>query len=406
MIKNLFFISFILFSFPSFGDSKDIILKKSLPSKINIDSSSKITSSTNRFDIPEYNDIALSSVSKVIQNLKSDNLIKTRSAKDIGIYKDTSPAVVLIVTKNAVGSGSIVSKKGEVLTNYHVIQDTNDIGVIFKPAKDTDKVDLKNLKRATVLKIDESKDLALIQINNYQSDLKPIKFGDSNEISIGADVHAIGHPEGQSWSYTKGVISQFRHDFSWLNFKANVIQTQTPINPGNSGGPLISDQGTLIGVNSFTQKNTEGINFAISIDDIKKFILNDKSVFLPKKQTNNNSKQTKKDCKPKELFHGETKDKSGQLFVYDNFCNGKSTSWIIIPYNPNEPTTLDVDRNEDGNSDLVIWSFKKDGKWDLSYYDDNFDGIWDYVGYHSDGSAKADSFDDYKLFLAKLNNSK
>jgi hypothetical protein len=50
-----------------------------------------------------------------------------------------------------------------------------------------------------------------------------------------------------------------------------------------------------------------------------------------------------------------------------------------------------------------MWSFKKDGKWDLSYYDDNFDGVWDYVGYHSDGSAKADSFDDYKLFLAKLN---
>ena len=390
----------------AFADSKDIALRSSKPSKINLDLNSKSLSSANRYQIPEYDDLALGKVESIIKNIKPDNLVKTRGAKEISLYKEISPAVVLIVGNEALGSGSIVSKKGEILTNYHVIEGSKDIGVIFKPARDSDKVDFKSLRRASVIKVDESKDLALIQINNYQSEIKPIKLGDTNEISVGSDVHAIGHPEGQSWSYTKGVISQFRSDFTWLNYKANVIQTQTPINPGNSGGPLISDQGTLIGVNSFTQKNTEGINFAISVDDVKKFILNDKNVFLPKKQTNHNSKQAKKDCKPKELFHGETKDKSGQLFVYDNFCNGKSTSWIIIPYNSKEPTTLDVDRNEDGNSDLVIWSFKKDGKWDLSYYDDNYDGVWDYVGYHSDGSAKADSFDDYKLFLAKLNNSK
>ncbi len=406
MIKNLCFILFVSFSLSSFADTKDIVLRNSMPSKINIDLNSKTLSSSNKYNIPEYDDLALGKAESIIKNIKSDTRIKTRGAKEVSLYKEISPAVVLIMGKETLGSGSIVSKKGEILTNYHVIEDSKDIGVIFKPARDSDKPDFKSLKRATVIKVDESKDLALIQINNYQSEIKPIKLGDTNEISVGSDVHAIGHPEGQSWTYTKGVISQFRSDFAWLNYKANVIQTQTPINPGNSGGPLISDQGTLIGVNSFTQKNTEGINFAISIDDVKKFILNDKSVLLPKKQTNNNSKQTKKNCNPKELFHGETKDKSGQLFVYDNFCNGKSTSWIIIPYNPKEPTTLDVDRNEDGNSDLVIWSFKKDGKWDLSYYDDNFDGVWDYVGYHSDGSAKADSFDDYKLFLAKLNNSK
>jgi S1-C subfamily serine protease len=406
MIKNLVFLVCSFVTISTFADNKNIVLRASTPSKLNLDLNSKTVSSTNKYDIPEYDDLPLSKASSVIKNIKPDNLIKTRSVKDIGIYKDISPAVVLIVTKDALGSGSIVSKKGEVLTNYHVIENSNDIGVIFKPAKDTDKIDLKNLKSATVLKVDESKDLALIRINNYQSDLKPIKFGDSNEISIGADVHAIGHPEGQSWSYTKGVISQFRHDFSWLNFKANVIQTQTPINPGNSGGPLISDQGTLIGVNSFTQKNTEGINFAISIDDVKKFILNDKSVFLPKKPTVNNSKLAKKDCKAKELFNGETKDKSGTIYIYDNYCDGKSSAWLIVPYDVSKPSTLDFDRNEDGKSDLTMFSFKSNGKWDLSYYDDNFDGIWDYVGYHSDGSAKATSYDDYKTFLARLDNYK
>ena len=57
-----------------------------------------------------------------------------------------------------------------------------------------------------------------------------------SEAQVGADVHAIGHPQGQTWTYTKGLISQVRPDYQWGPHKADVIQTQTPINPGNSGG--------------------------------------------------------------------------------------------------------------------------------------------------------------------------
>jgi S1-C subfamily serine protease len=94
---------------------------------------------------------------------------------------------------------------------------------------------------------------------------------------------SIGHPRQNDWSLTKGIISQYRRGYVWtygsadaatsgdptIKHKANIIQTQTPINPGNSGGPLISDSGTLIGVN--TGKG-EGLNFAVSVEDVRKFL--------------------------------------------------------------------------------------------------------------------------------------
>jgi S1-C subfamily serine protease len=85
---------------------------------------------------------------------------------------------------------------------------------------------------------------------------KPIDLADEKDIAVGADVNAIGHPENLRWSYTKGIISQIRNGFAWsdeskIKHHADVIQTQTPINPGNSGGPVLSDDGKLIGVNTF-----------------------------------------------------------------------------------------------------------------------------------------------------------
>src|SRR5262249_1939909 len=92
-------------------------------------------------------------------------------------------------------------------------------------------------------------------------------------------VAAIGHPEGQSWTYTKGIVSQIRPDFAWStgqgeSHRATVIQTQTPINPGNSGGPLLSDDGRIVGINSFRATEGEGLNFAVSAKDISAFLNN------------------------------------------------------------------------------------------------------------------------------------
>ena len=179
---------------------------------------------------------------------------KSRGPKEVALFKAVSPAVVLITTEDSLGTGSLISSKGEVLTNWHVVGSNKEVGIIFKPERDTQKVTKNDLYRGVVVKIDQVADLALIKLVEWPANRQQVRLGSSDEISIGSDVHAIGHPRGESWTYTKGVISQFRNDYQWsggkgtLKHKADVIQTQTPINPGNSGGPLLSETGKMIGV--------------------------------------------------------------------------------------------------------------------------------------------------------------
>ena len=130
------------------------------------------------------------------------------------------------------------------------------------------------------------------------------------------DVHAIGHPTGEAWTYTTGVISQYRQGYEWkaeddpIKHKADIIQTQTPINPGNSGGPLLSDLSSLIGVNSF-KAGGEGLNFAVSVDEVRKFIARSGNRIG---QTSSAPKSDR-ECKAKELskFRTEKKRCDGSL---------------------------------------------------------------------------------------------
>ena len=109
------------------------------------------------------------------------------------------------------------------------------------------------------------------------ADLVVLKLGDEGSVEVGSTVHAIGHPSGEYWTYTEGVVSQVRMDYEWtgedqLLHKASVIQTQTPINPGNSGGPLLDEDAKVIGINSFSEAGKQGLNFAIGVADIKRFL--------------------------------------------------------------------------------------------------------------------------------------
>src|SRR5690606_14286963 len=129
-----------------------------------------------------------------------------------------------------------------------------------------------DIRPAKVVKRDGVADLALLQVADVPAGVKPLAVGSAASVQVGADVHAIGHPTGEAWTYTRGVVSQVRKDYAWMDeHKATVIQTQTPINPGNSGGPLINDDLEIIGVNSF-KADGEGLNFAVSADDVKAFL--------------------------------------------------------------------------------------------------------------------------------------
>lgn len=329
---------------------------------------------------------------KVIKNEGSSS----RSAIDANLYRNISPSVVLILTKAASGSGSVISKDGLILTNYHVVENFKDVAVVFKPFKDTQKIQDSDIKRGRVIKIDQIADLAIIKVDNMPQGKLPIKLGDDSDIAIGIDVHAIGHPEDQNWSYSKGVISQYRANFKWTNYnEADVIQTQTPISHGSSGGPLLNDQGTLIGVNSFFKKDGQGLNFAVSIGDVKKFLAQSKDRLIQNKVLTNQSVSPKTKCETKEIFRGKSKDGLNDVISFDTSCKGKIDVEYIYPLNKADPMYVQMDRNGDTYMDVIVFSLNRDDKFDMSFWDTDFDRKWDTEGIHTDGTIKPTGFKPY-----------
>jgi S1-C subfamily serine protease len=344
----------------------------------------------------------------------SDNNNSTRSAIDANLFKVISPSVVLIFNKEkdgfTTGSGSLIDSNGTILTNYHVIEGHTEVGVYFKPEKDYQQIQDSDFRKATVIKVDQVADLALLKVSSIPGKKNPIKLGDISDIAVGTDVHAIGHPEGQVWSYTKGVISQYRIGFKWFNNQADVIQTQTPINPGNSGGPLLNDRGLLIGVNSFVRKGSEGLNFAVSIDDVKKFLSRsgdrfNKSEKKEKKATAEDILGPKPKCEGKVLFRGKNADGTAEMISIDTECNGKINAQYIYPFDTSKPYRFEMDSNYDHKVDMEAFSYKRNNQWDISFWDNNFDGVYDVVGIHADGTLTPTSFISYDEYQANLKNN-
>jgi S1-C subfamily serine protease len=338
-------------------------------------------------------------LSKLAQDPIQEATGTARSAKDAQIYRTISPSVVLIATKEGFGSGSLVDTAGDILTNWHVVKGYEYVGVVFKPTVEGKEPARDEIRRGQVVKIDEVADLALVKASDVPLGRNPIRLGDSSEIAVGMDVHAIGHPTGEAWTYTTGVISQYRQAYQWqaggdpIKHKADVIQTQTPINPGNSGGPLLSDSGNLIGVNSF-KSGGEGLNFAVSVDDVKRFVA--RSSNPPK------SSRSGPECKPKELSRFRTAQNNGTVIALDMFCTGKDTGELVTPDDQTQAVFLRVDRKGNGRADVIFFDLKRTGRWDLSFWDENSSGQWTLVGYHDDGSLKPTRFESYAEFQKRL----
>ncbi len=154
----------------------------------------------------------------------------------------------------SLGSGVIVSEKGFILTNLHVVDTLFDAFDAEVTLNDGRKIS------ATVVAWDEASDLAVLHIN--MDNLTPIQIGDEGELRVGDIVFAIGYPRNIGQSVSLGIISALTKD---TENSPGIIQTDAAINPGNSGGALINAQGQLVGINSsiFSESgNFEGIGFA------------------------------------------------------------------------------------------------------------------------------------------------
>jgi S1-C subfamily serine protease len=327
---------------------------------------------------------------------------RTRTAKDAEVYRITSPSVVRILTNSGSGTGTLIGSSGEILTNFHVVKGQTDVAVVFKPTVEGIAPTRDEIKLGRVIKHDETADLALVQVVDVPGGRIPLRLGDSTEMAIGSDARAIGHPMGEAWTFTKGVISQYRVAYEWtaddINHKADVIQTQTPINPGNSGGPLISDSGALIGVNTFKEPNTEGLNFSVSVDEVRKFIARkgDRDTKSREVATGN------KGCELREISRFRSKEGDATVIAYDTGCTGKANANYIIPDSKTESIRYAVDRNGDGRPDVIYFDLKQQKKWDLSFWDEKFEGHWSLVGYHPDGKITPSNFESYDVFQHRL----
>lgn len=193
----------------------------------------------------------------------------TEASSDV--YDNAVDKVVLIYSEDNMGSGVLISNRGFLLTNWHVVKDKKEFYVLTLAEGSYEE----NKRKAEVIKFNETSDLALLRLTTIPRNLKPIKI--SKVIpKVGDSVHAVGHPHGEMWSYSKGYISAHREEYSWqdkeVNFQGDVYQMQTPINPGNSGGPLVNDYGNLIGLNTFVSTQGQGLTYAVTVEEIIKFL--------------------------------------------------------------------------------------------------------------------------------------
>ena len=319
---------------------------------------------------------------------------RTRGVHDVALFRNISPSVVLVVTNEGIGSGSVISG-GLILTNWHVVENYKQVGVVFKPSSPGAQPSSADVITADVIRIDQVRDLALLRPTSLPNGLKPIELSDGQDISVGADVHAIGHPTGEAWSYTKGIISQVRNGYNWqteskIAHHADVIQTQTPINPGNSGGPLLSDDGKLIGVNAFKEKG-EALNFAVAVTDVRRFLSATSNVIASSSAPGNRTEAT--GCAGSKVVY-EGRNKTGDAFIkiVSLKCDDFADLTFVLPDNNTKAMYALFDSKRRKKADAIIYDPSRTGNWKFSYWDSNFDNTFPLQGIHANGELKPVSF--------------
>lgn len=208
-----------------------------------------------------------------IKRLPNTDKVKLRYSETHGkelsiqeIYQKVNPSTVTVLTGMSdgsamVGTGVIFTEDGYILTNAHVIAGGSECYVVLDTGEN---------HRARLLGLDEEKDLAVIKIS--AKDLPAAEFGDSDALTVGDPVYAIGNPLGVELrgTLTDGIVSAINRDVYVDGVTMTLIQTNAALNNGNSGGPLINVYGQVVGINtmkmgSSSTTSVEGLGFAIPI---------------------------------------------------------------------------------------------------------------------------------------------
>ncbi len=201
--------------------------------------------------------------------------------RNIDVYDQVAPSVVNVTTQVLVrnmfgvmpeegaGSGFVLDTDGHILTNYHVVENAQQINVSFSD---------QTVLSARAVGLDPRNDLAVLKVDAPDGLLRPVVLGSSSDLKVGQWAIAIGNPFGQfDRTLTTGVISALNRSLEGDNGRTitGVIQTDAAINKGNSGGPLLDSSGRVIGINSaiFSPSGASaGVGFAVPVDTLKRVL--------------------------------------------------------------------------------------------------------------------------------------
>jgi S1-C subfamily serine protease len=201
---------------------------------------------------------------------------------NIQVYEGANRGVVNIITSTVsydrffmlpspgegAGSGSVIDKRGHILTNYHVVEDARDIQVTLNG---------KTYEDAEVVGTDPDQDIAVLRIDAPPEELFPVPVGTSDNLRVGQRVYTLGNPFGLEGTLTTGIISNINRTLPSRTGREmkSIIQTDAAMNPGNSGGPLLDTSGRMIGMNvaiATKSGQSAGLGFAIPINRIRQIV--------------------------------------------------------------------------------------------------------------------------------------
>ena len=401
MKKNIIIFIFIFLIKISSTHGVDIYDNNSILIPVSINKSKELTSDITK-DLPKFVEIRkiyesdnkfrlkLIDLSKSIkENL---NLERERKYNNNELYKNYSSAVVLIVCNKNLGSGILINNNGQIITNYHIIKDQEEISVIFKPEKGANEGNSISYG-AYVSAIDKTKDLAIINLYKLPERITIIKLGDENKVKIGDVSYIIGQYNAYLWIYTDGIIYKYIKNYKWKLkdkeiFKSDVFQIQTLLDPGSSGGALINGSGELIGINTITLSG-KGIYYAVSVNEIKKILKNknNQNVFYNDSSEDKNNSWNYK-------FYYEKYDMDMDGFNEVTALYDKKTrlleAWIIDKKNEGKPPVLIVDKNRNKIPELYVIMYSD--KYHIYEWDDNEDGYIDIMGSDFNGDGKIEIY--------------
>ncbi|MCX8069558.1 MAG: trypsin-like peptidase domain-containing protein, partial [Thermodesulfovibrionales bacterium] len=206
-------------------------------------------------------------VSPSVVNISSTKTVKRRQSESddfFDFFIQPPDARGKKWKEQSLGSGVVVASDGLIVTNNHVVEQSDEIRVIL--------YDKRSFK-AKVIGSDPKTDIAIIKID--AKGLQTIPWGDSEKLQVGEFVLAIGNPFGLSHTVTMGIISAVGRADVGISDYEDFIQTDAAINPGNSGGPLVNTRGEMIGINTAIFSRTggyQGIGFAVPSNMVRMVI--------------------------------------------------------------------------------------------------------------------------------------